>query len=160
MQVVNLPSAVTHVSGDSRIRMPLPGPPGLPGWSISRTGVTRMGPTDPTRRWQGMKRGLTTLDFRVHKGVYVPSREEVACMKLEELQKPHAARIHERAAHQKLQQMLLGKDSWVNDSTASPQHQFGESLWAKSARNQAILEGAEGPCLGYNQKRQRNEVSG
>jgi hypothetical protein len=139
MQVLNLGSTVTHASGDSRFRMPLPGPPGLPGWSVSRSGVTRTSPTDPTRRWQGMKRGLATLHFRVHKGVYVPTPEEAALMKLPELQKPQAARIQEHAAQQKLQQMILETISGGNDAPASPLAPFGTSLWSKSARRSAAL---------------------
>jgi hypothetical protein len=65
---------------------------------VEGSGVTCTGTANPTKRWKDMKRGLTTLHFRLHKGLYVPSPEAVACMNVQELQKPQAARIKEQAA--------------------------------------------------------------
>ena len=138
LKVVNLRAAATRTSGNSRFRVPLPGPPGVSGWAVTRTGNTRLGQTDPTRRWAGMKKGLTTLDYRVHKGVRVPTAEERADLKLGQIQKPLAARMQARRAEHKLREMLLGKGGGDGESQSSPQH-AGKSHWGKSLRNKATL---------------------
>lgn len=105
----------------------------MSGWAVTRTGNTRVGQSDPTRRWQGTRKGLSTLEFRVHKGVYVPSAREIKELNLNRLQKPHATRMKERAAEKKLREMILGKQAWEgspNDLTQNPSMDAAE-MWAK-----------------------------
>lgn len=105
-----------------------------------------MGQTDPTRRWREMKKGLTTLDFRVHKGVHVPTAEEVAYMKLGQLQKPHATRMKELAADRKIREMLLGK-AGIDSQHSTEQHDIGKSLWGKAAKRRASFCEGDGGTL-------------
>ena len=138
LKVVNLRAAATHTSGNSRFRVPLPGPPGVSGWAVARNGNVRLGVTDPTRRWAGMKKGLTTLDYRLHKGVHVPTAEERAYLNLGKIQKPLAARMQERAVEQKLKEMLQGRCAADSASQGSPQGN-GKHHWGKVSRKSAAV---------------------